>query len=154
MLSFDPDKYAVVGERPMTRMGLQNKRWSSYGLVREVWLQETDLPYLMICFSCRDIGRALQDTRPDKFMHRLTNWGWQHPRYRSKQAWMQAGAKGMSWKDVRVYTYPEAAVILDACEGAIVTNFKEFGKRKNPEMADRVNKALDDIRQELEALYD
>ena len=154
MLSFDPDRYAVVGEQPMTRMELPGKPWAAYGLVREVWLQEEDLPYLMVCFSCHDIGKALRAPNPTRFLHTLSNWGWEHPKYRAKQAWMQAGAKGMSWKDVRVYTYPEAAVILDGYKEGIVTNPQGFGRQKSPEVAQRINRAIDGVRQDLEALYD
>ena len=153
MLCFDPDKFAVVGEQPMTRMDLPGKPWAAYGLVREVRISPDDLPYLMISFSTRDIGTALGLT-PHRFHRTLSLWGWNPPKYPAKQAWMEPAAKGLTWREVNVYTYPEAEVLLTTYSEGIVTSPRGFGKKVNPEAATRVNEGLLRVRQEMETTYD
>lgn len=137
----------------MTRVQLPDKQWAAYGFVRDVWLSSNDLPYRMVCFSARDIGTAV-GINPERFYAYLGKWGWEAPKYRAKQAWMKQAAKGLTWEEVRVYTYPEAAVVLGACMDNGVTNPTGFGKKKNPTLARQINAALWGIREELEALYD
>lgn len=153
MLSFDPDRFAVVGEAPMTRMELPGKQLAPYGLVRDVWLTENDLPYRMVSFSCRDLSPFLE-IEPKRLSSTLVRWGWEQPKYRARQAWMRTASKGLSWEEVRVYTYPEAEALLTIYAEAKREYPQGFGRQKTPELAQRVNRALGAIRDEMEVTYD
>lgn len=149
MRSFDPDTFAVVGEDPMTRMALPGKKYAECGLVREVYLDPEDLPYRMVCFTCRDLGTVV-GVNPARFHAYIRAWGWPTPVYQSKQAWQKAAAKGLSWSHVRVYTYPEAEVILDTCKKCPVTTKWMFGSLAAPDAAREVTAKITAIRQAME----
>jgi hypothetical protein len=106
-----------------------------------------------VCFTIKDLARVL-DFTPRTFNKYLDTWGWHGPKYQSRNAVMLQASKGLSWKAVNVYSYPEAVVIIEGYKNGLVTNPKGFGKRTSPNYAKKINRQLSQIRDEIEVTYD
>lgn len=113
MLCFDPDKFAVTGDMPMTTVDLPGKPWAKYGKVRDVFLVTDDLPIRMVTFTMLEMAELVGlDARQDKRRY-FEYWGWPVPKYESRNATNVQNAKGLQWKDVKIFTYPEADVLMN-----------------------------------------
>lgn len=149
MLLFDADKFAVIGEEPMTRVQVDGRPLARHGLIRDVWLEGSeDLPYRMISFNARETGNALgYDQR--SFNKYLDTWGWPQPIYDATDYHYQGSGEPVA-RTVKVFTLPEVEAMKRLYDEGKLKFPKGFGKVKAPRLTRRANTAVSSIRRELE----